>query len=136
MFGAKLRQRVIGGVYIRAEDYLNAQRWRNDLARRLLSEFSRFDALVTAGWLNTADPADPDHSDFMRRGRNMTMPFSLAGVPAVSVPIGFGANDLPIAMQIAAKPFAEATVLRIGDAYERATDWTARVPTLKTGAVA
>lgn len=136
LFGAKLRQRVIGGAYIRAEDYLNAQRWRNDLARRLLSEFSRFDALVTAGWLNTADPADPNHSDFMRRGRNMTMPFSLAGVPAVSVPIGFGANDLPIAMQIAAKPFAEATVLRIGDAYERATDWTARVPTMQTGVVA
>ena len=64
------------------------------------------------------------------------MPFSLAGVPAVSVPIGFGANDLPIAMQIAAKPFAEATVLRIGDAYERATDWTARVPTMQTGVVA
>jgi aspartyl-tRNA(Asn)/glutamyl-tRNA(Gln) amidotransferase subunit A len=135
-FGAKLRQRVIGGVFIRAEDYLNAQRWRVELARGLLAEFSRFDALVTAGWLNTADPADPEHSDFFRRGRNMTMPFSLAGVPALSVPIGFGANTLPIAMQIAAKPFAEATVLRIGDAYERATDWTSRAPTLQPGAAA
>lgn len=135
-FGAKLRQRVIGGVFIRAEDYLNAQRWRNDLARRLLAEFTRFDALVTAGWLNTADPADPAHADFFRRGRNMTMPFSLAGVPALSVPIGFGNADLPIAMQIAARPFAEPTVLRIGDAYERATGWTTRTPILEPGAAA
>ncbi|MGE0224443.1 MAG: amidase [Acetobacteraceae bacterium] len=135
-FGAKLRQRVMGGVFIRAEDYLNAQRWRNDLARRLLSEFARFDALVTAGWLNTSDPADPAHADFFRRGRNMTMPFSLAGVPALSVPTGFGANNLPTAMQIAARPFADATVLRIGDAYERANGWVAHAPTLEPGAAA
>ncbi|MEJ0015194.1 MAG: amidase [Acetobacteraceae bacterium] len=135
-FGAKLRQRVIGGVFIRAEDYLNAQRWRGDLARLLLAQFGHFDALVTAGWLTAADPADPAHADFFRRGRNMTMPFSLAGVPAASVPVGFGAHGLPLAMQVAAAPFAEATVLRIADAYQRATDWHTRMPTLQPGAPA
>jgi aspartyl-tRNA(Asn)/glutamyl-tRNA(Gln) amidotransferase subunit A len=133
MFGAKLRQHVIGGVFIRAEDYLNAQRWRNELARGLTAQFSRFDALVTAGWLNAADPADPNGSDFFRRGRNVTMPFSAAGVPSLSVPIGFGAHGLPLAMQIAGAPFAEATVLRIGHAYEQATDWHTRRPTLSSG---
>jgi aspartyl-tRNA(Asn)/glutamyl-tRNA(Gln) amidotransferase subunit A len=132
-FGAKLRQRVLGGVFIRAEDYLGAQRWRNDLARGLLAMFSRFDVLVTAGWLNAADPADPEGTDFFRRGINICMPFSLAGVPALSVPIGFGAHNLPLAMQIAAAPFAEATVLRVGDSYERATEWTQRAPILQTG---
>ena len=132
-FGAKLRQRVLGGVFIRAEDYLGALRWRNDLARGLQAWFSQYDALVTAGWLTAADPADPDHEDFFRRGRNITMPFSLAGVPALSVPIGFGEHNLPLAMQIAAAPFAEATVLRIGDAYERATGWTSRAPILQPG---
>src|SRR6202042_511337 len=53
-FGAKLRQRVLGGVFIRAEDYLGAQRWRNDLARGLLATFTRYDALVTATWLSAA----------------------------------------------------------------------------------
>ena len=129
-FGAKLRQRVVGGVFIRAEDYLGAQRWRNDLARGLLAKFSRYDALVTATWLSAADPAVPDGADFFRRGVNVSMPFSLAGVPALSIPVGFGEHNLPLAMQIAAAPFAEATVLRIGDAYERATDWTSRMPTL------
>lgn len=132
-FGALLRQRVLGGVFIRAEDYLGAQRWRNDLARGLQAMFSRFDVLVTAGWLNAADPADPEKSDFFRRGINITMPFSLAGVPALSVPTGFGDHGLPLAMQIAAAPFAEATVLRVGDAYERATDWTKHAPILQTG---
>ncbi len=129
-FGAKLRERVIGGVFIRAEDYLGAQRWRNDLARGLLAMFSRCDALVTATWLSAADPAVPNGADFFRRGVNAAMPFSLAGVPALSIPIGFGDHGLPLAMQIAAAPFAETTVLRIGDAYERVTDWTSRMPTL------
>ena len=133
-FGAKLRQRVLGGVFIRAEDYLGAQRWRNELARGLLATFSRFDALVTATWLSAADPAVPDGADFFRRGLNASMPFSLAGVPALSVPVGFGEHSLPLAMQIAAAPFAETTVLRIGDAYERATDWTSRMPTLGVSA--
>jgi aspartyl-tRNA(Asn)/glutamyl-tRNA(Gln) amidotransferase subunit A len=132
-FGAKLRQRVLGGVFIRAEDYLGAQRWRNDLSRALLASFNHHDALITATWLNAADPAVPDGADFFRRGLNISMPFSLAGVPALSVPIGFGEHNLPLAMQIAAAPFAETTVLRIGDAYERVTDWTSRAPTLQPG---
>jgi aspartyl-tRNA(Asn)/glutamyl-tRNA(Gln) amidotransferase subunit A len=132
-FGEKLRQRVLGGVFIRAEEYLGALRWRNDLARGLQAWFGRYDALVTAGWLTTAEPADPNHVDFFRRGRNITMPFSLAGVPAISVPIGFGEHNLPLAMQIAAAPFAEATVLRVGDAYERVSEWTTRAPILHSG---
>jgi len=133
MFGAKLRQRVIGGAFIRAEDYLNAQRWRAELARGLNAQFGKFDALVTAGWLNAADPADPAGSDFFRRGRNVTMPFSVAGVPSLSVPIGFGAHGLPLAMQVAGPPLAEATVLRIGHAYEQATEWHTKSPVLHAG---
>jgi aspartyl-tRNA(Asn)/glutamyl-tRNA(Gln) amidotransferase subunit A len=130
LFGAKLRQRVIGGAFVRAEDYLQAQRWRADLTRGIMAQLARFDALATAGWLGTADPADPNGPDFFRKRRLVTMPFSLAGIPALVVPCGFGANDLPISLQIAAKPFAEVTVLRIGDAYQQATDWHLRVPVL------
>ena len=130
MFGAKLRQRVLGGAFVRAEDYLQAQRWRVDLARGIMAQFPRFDVLATAGWLGTADPADPHGADFFRRRRLMTMPFSLAGIPALVVPCGFGSHDLPISLQIAARPFAEATVLRIGDAYQRATAWHLRAPAL------
>jgi aspartyl-tRNA(Asn)/glutamyl-tRNA(Gln) amidotransferase subunit A len=129
-FGAKLRQRVIGGAFIRGEDYVQAQRWRTDLARRILANFATCDALVTAGWLTTADSAVPGSPDMFRSWRNVTMPFSVAGIPAMTLPCGFGMHGLPISLQIAAKPFAEATVLCIGDAYQRATDWHLGAPNL------
>jgi len=127
-FGAKLRQRVIGGAFIRAEDYLQAQRWRTELVRRVLASFTTCDALLTAGWLTTGDRAEPGGADMFRTGRNVTMPFSLAGIPAMSVPCGFGQHGLPLSLQIAGRPFDESPVLRVGDTYQRATDWHLRAP--------
>jgi aspartyl-tRNA(Asn)/glutamyl-tRNA(Gln) amidotransferase subunit A len=127
-FGEKLRTRVIAGGLIRAEDYVQAMRWRTELTTAMLSVFKRFDVLATAGWLNPAEPADPDGVDFFKRRMIVTMPFSLAGIPALSVPSGFSADGLPLALQIAGKPFDEATVLRAGDAYQRATAWHLRKP--------
>ncbi len=130
LFGAKLRRRVLGGAFVTGEEYVQALRWRTELARRILAAFADVDALVTAGWLATADPADPDGRDFLRANRLVTMPFSLAGIPAMSVPCGFGEHGLPLSVQVAARPFDEATVLRIGDAYERARGWHLREPSL------
>lgn len=59
---------------------------------------------------------------------SLTMPFNLAGVPALSLPCGFSAEGLPIGMQIAGRPFEEPTVLRAAHAYETATDWHRRHP--------
>ena len=57
-----------------------------------------------------------------------TAPFNLSGQPALSVPCGFDDKGLPAGLQIAGRPFDEATVLQIGAAYESATDWTSRRP--------
>lgn len=57
-----------------------------------------------------------------------TAAFNITGLPAMSLPCGFTRGGLPIGMQIVGKPFDEATVLRAGYAYERATDWHARRP--------
>lgn len=130
-FGYLLRTRVIAGGLIRAEDYVQAMRWRNELATEMLAVFQHFDLLVTAGWLNPAEPADPKGADFFKRRQIVTMPFSLAGIPALSVPCGFSTDGLPLALQIAGRPFDEATVLRAGDAYQRATDWHTRKPPLQ-----
>lgn len=59
---------------------------------------------------------------------SLTMPFNIAGVPALSLPCGFSAEGLPIGMQIAGRPFEEPTVLRAAHAYETATDWHRRHP--------
>ena len=57
-------------------------------------------------------------------------PFNLTGLPAIAVPCGFTASGLPISLQIAGKPFDEATVLRAAHAYEQHTEWHHRQPSL------
>ncbi len=57
-----------------------------------------------------------------------TAPFDLSGFPALSVPCGFGSGGLPIGLQIAGRPWAEATVLRVAHAYQQITDWHTRRP--------
>ena len=59
-----------------------------------------------------------------------TAPFNAAGLPALSVPCGFDAAGMPIGLQIVGRPFDEATVLRAGRAYEQATEWHLRRPSL------
>lgn len=130
-FGKLLRTRVIAGGLVRAEDYVQAMRWRTELTTKMLAHFARFDVLATAGWLNPAEPNDPQGGDFFKnRQRIVTMPFSISGIPALSVLCGFSADGLPLSLQIGGKPFDEATVLRAGDAYQRSTQWHLRKPPL------
>jgi aspartyl-tRNA(Asn)/glutamyl-tRNA(Gln) amidotransferase subunit A len=57
-------------------------------------------------------------------------PFSVANTPTIAVPMGFSAAGLPLSIQIAGRPYDEATVLRVAEAYERSTDWKRRHPDL------
>ena len=59
-----------------------------------------------------------------------TAPFSSLFWPSMSVPCGFSRDGLPIGMQMSARPGADSTVLRLAHAYERATDWHKRRPTI------
>ena len=59
-----------------------------------------------------------------------TAPFNATHLPALSLPCGFTPAGLPVGLQIAGRPFDEATVLRVGYAYEQATGWQLRTPTL------
>jgi aspartyl-tRNA(Asn)/glutamyl-tRNA(Gln) amidotransferase subunit A len=60
---------------------------------------------------------------------SLTMPFNLTGYPAMSVCSGFGAGDLPICVQLIAKPFDESTLFKAGHAYETAMSTRKRRPT-------
>jgi len=62
-----------------------------------------------------------------------TAPFNYLGLPALAVPCGFTDNGLPTSFQLAGRPFAEATLLRVAHAYEQATDWHRRAPQLPAG---
>jgi aspartyl-tRNA(Asn)/glutamyl-tRNA(Gln) amidotransferase subunit A len=130
-FGRILRNRVLPGALIRAEDYVQALRWRAVLAREQALALKRFDALLTAGALNVADPANPNQPDRLVSSPSITMPFSVGGLPALAIPCGFSRTEgLPLSLQIAAAPMAEPTLLRIAHAYQQATDWHRRHPDL------
>jgi aspartyl-tRNA(Asn)/glutamyl-tRNA(Gln) amidotransferase subunit A len=130
-FGRILRNRVLPGALIRGEDYLEALRWRTALAKEQAQVLRRVDAFVTAAALGVADRADPNATDRLVSAPSVTMPFSVGGLPALAIPCGFSkAEGLPLSLQIAAAPFAEALVLRIAHAYQQATDWHQRHPAL------
>jgi aspartyl-tRNA(Asn)/glutamyl-tRNA(Gln) amidotransferase subunit A len=130
-FGRILRNRVLPGALIRGEDYLEALRWRTALAKEQAQTLQRVDAFVTAAALGVADRADPNALDRLVSAPSVTMPFSVGGLPALAIPCGFSkAEGLPLSLQIAAAPFAEALVLRIAHAYQQATDWHQRHPSL------
>jgi aspartyl-tRNA(Asn)/glutamyl-tRNA(Gln) amidotransferase subunit A len=129
LFGASLRYRIIAGGLVRAEEYLLAMRLRTDLARSLQSVLSTVDLLM----LPTSEPAGklapvPPASLFTRP--SFTTPFNVGGNPALSICSGFNDAKLPFSLQIVGRLFDDATVLRAGDAYEKATPWRDRRPVL------
>jgi len=66
---------------------------------------------------------------------SFTMPFNVAGYPAITVCAGFGAGGLPVAVQLVGRPFEEPGLLRIADAYEKATDFRNSRPSLVTASL-
>jgi len=60
----------------------------------------------------------------------LTRPFNYLGLPALALPVGFDANGVPISLQLVARPFNEALLFRLAHAYQTATDWHRRLPTL------
>ena len=108
------------------------------MRRDLLEALDRFDVLLGPA-SNT--PAPSIESATGRPGghyqgegdmarRRLASPASLAGLPALSVPCGFSEEGLPIGFQLIGKPFDEATLFRVGHAYESATGWHAMHPEL------
>ena len=135
LFGASLRYRIIAGGLVRAEEYLQAQRARADLARAMQAAMAGVDVLM----LPTGEPAgklEPVPPETLFTKTSYTTAFNVGGNPALSVCSGFSDAGLPFSLQIVGKLFDEATVLRAGDAYERATPWRDRRPALRARAAA
>jgi len=129
LFGDSLRYRIQCGALIRSEDYVQAMRMRSALTANMQAMFARVDAIV----LPTAEPAgklEPTPHSWLFKHASLTTPFNSTGHPALSVCMGFAANGLPLSLQIAGRAFDEATVMRIGDAYEKATPWRDRRPAI------
>ena len=113
-----------------AADLLRAQRLRARLAREIGEILQGVDALIFPGQAEPAGPfpTDPVARELLRPVSRYTNVWNLVGLPACVVPSGFSQEDLPVSIQIVGRPFADATVLRIARAYERATPWHTRRP--------
>ena len=137
-FGADFIGRNLPGFLFTAADYVRAQRERKRMVDEMAALYGDFDVLLTASSTPAARLDELIGSGFAQKWEkpNIYTPFNVTGGPALALCNGFTASGLPLAMQIAGRPFDEATVLRVGDAYERATTWRNRRPELKAGAKA
>ncbi len=127
----------IGGYARRllpAKDYLNALRVRRHIVRELDPLFARYDAIVCPTVGVVASPIDVRFADYFkgpsRGGRRPAIggAGNVAGLPAISVPNGFGERGLPTGLQILGRAGAENTVLAVARAYQGRTDWHERHP--------
>jgi len=129
-YGALARGRIMAGAFIRGADYVNATRERRKLANAFHAQFSDIDIAITA---NSMDPAarinDPKALEFTFP-RQARTPFNITGSPAISLPAGFSRTGLPLAIQLVGTPFSEALLYRAAHAYEQATSWSQKHPSL------
>lgn len=113
---------------------INSQRIRQAVTRELMTVLQDVDVIVTpshrvlASSRGEAIPGLEKTLPWSDDMASLTRPASLAGLPAMSLPVGFAADGTGIGMQVIAKPFDEATVFRLGHAYEQATQWFATRP--------
>ena len=136
-FGAEVKRRILIGTYVLSRGYydayyVQAQRLRRLIADDFRAAFAQVDLIAgpvspTVAWdigAQTDDPVANYLADIY------TLPASLAGLPGMSVPVGFGARGRPVGLQLIGQPFDEARLLNIGHQFQQATDWHLRRPGL------
>jgi aspartyl-tRNA(Asn)/glutamyl-tRNA(Gln) amidotransferase subunit A len=132
-FGADFRSRAYPSVLFTANDYVQATREHRRMMTEMEPLYARFDAFVTAGMGEAPRLSDYRSVSFWQKPSLLTA-WNVTGQPVLMLPNGFGGNGLPLGMQILGRPFGEETMLRVGHAYERATEWHTRHPNLVPGA--
>ncbi len=128
-FGADFLGRALGALLISGADYMRSQRQRRLMIAEMAPLYAKYDVLVTAAPGPAARLDSWRTINFWQRN-SVTTPFNVTGGPALVQCIGFSAAGLPMSMQIVGRPFADATVLRVAQAFESATPWKSRRPVL------
>ncbi|MEI7713292.1 MAG: amidase [Rhodospirillales bacterium] len=133
-FGEDFLGRTLGALMISSADYMQASRQRRKVVADMQPLYAKYDAFLTAG------PGPAGRLDAWRtigfwQKASLTTPFNVLGGPALAQCIGFTDGGLPLSMQVYARPYADATVLRVAHAYEQATPWRARRPDLDPNAI-
>jgi aspartyl-tRNA(Asn)/glutamyl-tRNA(Gln) amidotransferase subunit A len=121
-----VRPRIAGGRSITAQAYIEALQVREAMKLKFVAALAGIDALLTPTTMTTALPLE--EVDQGKAPAHYTRFGNFLDLCAVSLPNGIGAGGLPTSLQIVCRAYDEATALRIGWAYQDATDWHSRRP--------
>lgn len=136
-FGAEVKRRIMLGTYALSAGYYDAYYGQAQKVRTLIKQdfenaFAQVDVIACPVAPTTAFKIGEKSNDplAMYLEDVFTLPPSLAGICGLSVPCGFDAQNLPIGLQLLGPAFGEAKVLRVGHAFEQATEWHERRPSV------
>jgi len=134
-YGPQVLMRLQNGLAIPAVLYLEAMRWRGPALAAHVAATSGVDAVlapvapVAAPTIAESDVGNsPDAEAVIQRLTRFTRPINYLGLPSLAIPAGFSPKGLPVGMQLIGRSFDEATLLTIGAAFQRATDFHEKVP--------
>ena len=122
------KERLRQTLDLRAGDYSRALLKRQQINRDLQKLFDRFDALVSPSIVGEANTLDTNLRKAFRKRGNYSVLGALAGLPALTMPMGFGRRGLPLGLTITGDLFRENTLLQIGMLFQRETDWHLKHP--------
>ena len=137
-YGDDVRALLEVGELLLATHYLQAQRYRTLLRNEFINAFRKVDAFVcptlpfTATKLGATTVVIENgvEEDMLSAIMQFTGIASLTGLPALNVPCGFDADGMPIGMQLIGRPFDEAMLFRMGNAFQMASGFHLRAPSL------
>ncbi|MGY3605212.1 MULTISPECIES: amidase [unclassified Bradyrhizobium] len=136
-YGAQVLMRLQNGLAVPAVSYLEAMRWRGPALAAYNAAVAGVDAVIApaapvpAPTIAESDVGNgPGAEAVIQRLTRFTRPVNYLGLPSLAIPSGFTRTGLPVGMQLIGRSFEEATLLRIGAAFQRATDFHAKVPKL------
>jgi aspartyl-tRNA(Asn)/glutamyl-tRNA(Gln) amidotransferase subunit A len=134
-FGPEVKRRIMIGTYVLSHGYYDAYYLQAQKLRRMIADdfqhcFERCDLIAgpvapTVAWKLGAKSDDPV-ANYL--ADIFTLPASLAGLPGMSLPTGFGEGEMPVGLQLIGNYFDEGTLLHAAHAFQQATDWHRRVP--------
>ncbi|PYN98505.1 MAG: Asp-tRNA(Asn)/Glu-tRNA(Gln) amidotransferase subunit GatA [Candidatus Rokuibacteriota bacterium] len=128
LYGEVLRERIMTGALVTGSEYVQAQRLRMQTCAEVAEVMKTVDVLATPTTPKPAPTFKMMYDPEIAFPRTNMPPFNLTGQPTLALPCGFSASGLPLSLQLSGRAFEEATVLRLGHAYQRATNWHTRRP--------
>jgi len=134
-FGDEVKRRIMIGTYVLSHGYydayyLQAQKIRRMIADDFAQAFLQCDVIAgpvapTVAW-KLGDMSDDPVANYL--ADIFTLPASLAGLPGMSIPVGFGAHQMPVGMQLIGNYLQESKLLNVAHRFQQATDWHAKRP--------